>query len=129
MVSKEDQPVAAILTLSFKESVVYKYGCSDPRFNNLGGTVFLLWRAIQEAKASGAREFDLGRSEWKNSGLVAFKDHWNATQSELTYYRYPPLLPADPGDGWKMQLAKRVIPRIPDRLLTLTGSAMYRHYG
>ena len=129
VVSKEDQPVAGILTLSFKNSVVYKYGCSDPRFNSLGGTVFLLWKAIQDAKASGASELDLGRSSCENSGLITFKDHWNATRSRLIYYRNPPVLPEGLGDGWKMQLAKRVMPHLPDRLLTLTGSLMYKHCG
>jgi len=43
--------------------VYYKYGCSDQKFNNLGGTPFLLWKTIAEAKSKGATEFDLGRSE------------------------------------------------------------------
>src|SRR5271157_227408 len=35
----------------------------------------LFWKAIQEGKERGAREFDLGRSEIDNPGLVAFKNH------------------------------------------------------
>ena len=49
-----DTPVASILTISDgKKKMVYKYGCSDRRFNNLGGTPLLFWRAIQDAKAAG----------------------------------------------------------------------------
>ena len=57
---KDRQPVASILTLRHKDTLVYKYGCSDERFNNLGGTQLLFWRAIQEAKRDGLRVFDLG---------------------------------------------------------------------
>ena len=86
-------------------------------------------KAIKEAKASGATDFDLGRSDWTNPGLITFKDHWNATRSTLTYYRHPQLLPEGSAKDWKTEFAKRVVPHLPDRLLTLTGSAMYRHYG
>src|SRR2546421_2663649 len=50
LASKNDRPIAGIMTLSFKRSVVYKYGCSDARYNSLGGMQFLLWNAMQDAK-------------------------------------------------------------------------------
>ena len=78
--SKDDRLIASVLTLSFKGSLVYKYGCSDPRLRNLGGTHLLLWRAIHEAKRSGRHEFDLGRSDLDTPGLVTFKDRWGATR-------------------------------------------------
>ena len=34
--SKDDTPIASIITLSFKGVVTYKYGCSDASFNPLG---------------------------------------------------------------------------------------------
>ncbi len=63
VVSKGDVAVASILTLSHKKSIVYKYGCSDPAYNNMGGTVLLLWKTIEEAKAAGMQQLDLGRSD------------------------------------------------------------------
>ena len=69
-------PVAAILTLSFKDTVTYKYGCSDERFNRLGGTPFLFWKTIQEAKAEGMSQLDLGRSDLHNEGSMASKCGW-----------------------------------------------------
>src|SRR3989441_5506420 len=89
MASKDGRPIASVLTLSFKDVLVYKYGCSDERFHNLGGMPLLLWNAIQEGKRNGAREFDMGRSDTDNPGLIAFKEHWGATRSQLTYWRYP----------------------------------------
>jgi hypothetical protein len=35
VLSKHDQPIASILTLSYKSTLVYKYGCSDARFHNV----------------------------------------------------------------------------------------------
>ncbi len=72
--SKAGQPVAGILTLRHRKSVVYKYGGSDTRFNNLGGTAMLLWQAIKDAKQAGTEVLDLGRSDLDNPGLIAFKE-------------------------------------------------------
>ncbi|MEO7145078.1 MAG: GNAT family N-acetyltransferase, partial [Bryobacteraceae bacterium] len=72
---KDTVPVASILTLSHNKRMVYKYGCSDDRFHNLGAMPLLFWHAIQEGKSIGAEEFDLGRSDLDNAGLSAFKDH------------------------------------------------------
>src|SRR6185295_6932313 len=41
--SKDGHPIASIMTLRFKTSLVYKYGCSDRRVSNLGGMQLLLW--------------------------------------------------------------------------------------
>ena len=59
VVSKESHPIASILTLSHKQSLIYKYGCSDPNFNNLGGTPLLFWNPITEAKNNQFAELDL----------------------------------------------------------------------
>src|SRR3984957_11100430 len=85
---KDGQPIASILTFSYKNKLMYKYGCSDERCHNLGGMQLLLWRAIQEAKNKTHPEFNLGRCEWDNVGLRMFKDRWGATRSPLTYWRY-----------------------------------------
>lgn len=45
--------------------------------------------AMEGGKTNTAREFDLGRPEFDNAGLITFKDRWGATRSPLTYWRYP----------------------------------------
>jgi hypothetical protein len=84
---KDNRPVAAIMTLSFKDTITYKYGRLDERFNHLGGAWFLFWKTIQEAKAEGMIQLDLGRSELDNTGLVKFKDRLGADRINLQYYR------------------------------------------
>jgi Acetyltransferase (GNAT) domain len=120
-------PIASILTLRFKHTLVYKYGCSDPRFNNLGGMHLLFWKAIEEAKAAGLEVFDLGRSDWDNQGLVAFKDRWGAKRSTLQYWVSSRAPATVTSSGWKVRVARQMIGHMPDALLPLVGSLVYRH--
>jgi len=127
--SKDGQPIAGILTLQHKGTLVYKYGCSDARFHKMGGMAMLFWKAIQEAKRAGLDEFDLGRSDCDNPGLVAFKDHWGTTRSMLTYLRYPAQRSGSERERERMHLAKRVFSHVPDGVLAMTGRLLYRHMG
>lgn len=125
--SKNEQPVASILTLRFKDCLVYKYGCSDSRFHNLGGMVLLFWRAIQEAKQTGALYFDMGRSDCDNTGLLTFKEHWGSTRSPLSYWAYPGDPSKSAAAAWQMRIAKQIFAKAPDGLLTAAGKLLYRH--
>jgi hypothetical protein len=125
--SKGGHPVASIVTLRYKEVLVYKYGCSDARFRQCGGMQALFWQAIQEAKVEGLREFDLGRSDCDNAGLVAFKDRWGSSRSALTYWRYPAPAVENPWPGRTMRVAKQVLAHMPDGFLTKVGRLLYKH--
>ena len=127
--SKDGHPVAGMLTLSHGKRVVYKYGGSDAGLNSLGGMALLFWKTIQEAKQAGAEEFDLGRSDCDNLGLVAFKEHWAADRSTLTYWRCPVAARPASTDGWRIRFAKQIFARLPDGVLTLAGKLLYRHIG
>lgn len=124
-----DAPAAAIFTLRFKSSVVYKYGCYDERFKHLGVMPLLLWRAIENAKAKGATEFDLGRSDESNAGLVAFKSKWAKDPSRLVYWRYPAVPLPSSREDWKVKGAQLLFARSPGSVLTAAGRMLYRHIG
>jgi len=126
---KEGTPIAAIVTLSHRSTIVYKYGCSDARFHNLGGMPFLFWRLIEESKALGVRDIDFGRSDLENESLITFKDRFGAKKRTLTYYRHVgkkvhELL--DRRDSW---VFRRVVSILPDVLLSATGRILYKHTG
>lgn len=129
VVSKDRQPVAGILTLSYKDTVVYKYGGSNVSFNNLGGMHCLLWKTIQDAKSSGCLVLDLGRSDRDNRGLLVFKDRWGASRSTLSYWRYPACLSQTSRESWTMNLTKQIFARLPDSALATAGKLLYRHIG
>jgi hypothetical protein len=127
--SKDGRPVASIVTMQYKNVLVYKYGCSDSRFNNLGGNSLLFWRAIQDAKRDGVVKYDLGRSELDNPGLVTFKENWGAVSKPLEYYRLPAQQAFQLNSGWRTRVAKSVFSMMPDPLLAATGRLLYRHIG
>jgi hypothetical protein len=127
--SKDGKPIASILTLRFKYTLVYKYGCSDASVHNLGAMPFLFWRAIEDAKRCGFQELDLGRSDSDNSGLITFKDHLGAARSTLIYMRSPALGHSSFDEGYRAQSAKQVFSRMPNVLLNAAGRLLYRHVG
>lgn len=127
---KEKRPLAAILTLRHRDTLVYKYGCSDARFHRLGGMQMLFWQAIGEAKSDGLLRLDLGRSDCENTGLITFKDRLGAARSNLAYMRFPVSPPPATRFGavnWAERTARRALSLMPDRLLCLIGRAVYRH--
>jgi lipid II:glycine glycyltransferase (peptidoglycan interpeptide bridge formation enzyme) len=123
------KPIAAILTLRFRDVVYYKYGCSDRSFNRLGAIPWLLWKAMLAARSKGALQFDMGRTEEGNPGLLKFKNHWNAQPQELIYWNFPTVSGFGQLRGWKLRAAKRVFSFMPGRLLAITGRIIYRHIG
>ncbi|MGE5709373.1 MAG: GNAT family N-acetyltransferase [Nitrospira sp.] len=127
--SKAGRPIAGILTLDHGKKMVYKYGGSDAKYNNLGATPMLFWQAIKEAKEAGMEELDLGRSNLDNIGLTTFKDRWSAARSTLTTWREPAAEASPRIERLKVRCVKEICARLPDNLLALAGRLLYRHIG
>jgi hypothetical protein len=127
--SKDGRPIASIVTLAFKDVLVFKYGCSDERFHNLGAVHLLFWNAMQDGKGNGAREFDLGRCDVDNAGLITFKDRWGATESPLTYWRSHGAPPRPALARWGITLARKILAHAPETILVAAGKTFYRHFG
>jgi lipid II:glycine glycyltransferase (peptidoglycan interpeptide bridge formation enzyme) len=129
---KGKQPIASILTMRHKDTLLYKYGCSVAHFHELGGVHLLLWRSIAEAKQQGLRWIDLGRSDFENTGLTTFKDRWGGARSTLLYSRFAATSKGcfvQAGHDWKKRAAQSVFFRLPDRALTSVGEMIYKHIG
>ena len=126
--------IASILTLRFQQTLMYKYGCSDKRFNRFGSMHLLFWNAIREAKNSGLRCFDLGRTDADQQGLITFKRRWGAAESVLDYSRYGAgtssthLFDLRAGT-WKVKAAKFVVSQLPSSVVARIGQALYGHVG
>ena len=131
---KGEQTIAAIITIRYKDTLTYKYGCCDARFNNLGCMHLLFWNTIRRAKASGLRYLDFGRTDADQEGLITFKNRWGAAQSVLTYSRY-----GIEGNSthlfdlysskWKARTTKYALKHVSAALLPTIGSIVYRHIG
>lgn len=127
--SKAGRPVAGILTLLHKHAQVYKYGCSDAKFNNLGGMQMLLWSAIQDAKKEQCVELDLGRSDLDQQGLITFKDRWGASRTKLAYQVYPRKSLEAARSTSHPLFSKLLFTWMPDTLLAASGRALYKYMG
>ena len=131
---KDGRAVAAMVTIRFKDTLVYKYGCSDTRYNNLGGMPMLFWTSIQEAKAAALKIFDFGRTDAGQAGLIRFKNKWGTSESVLTYTRLSIAGRSThafdlPGSQWKHKVSKRLLTHVPGSLLSAVGRVLYKHIG
>jgi len=126
---KDGKAVAAILTLSHRNSVVYKYGCSDERFHHLGTMPFLFWKLIEESKAAGFEQVDFGRTDLDNQGLIEFKDRLGATRRQITYLRYEKSPRKHGVVATYLPSMRHVFSVLPDPLSSLAGRVLYRHIG
>jgi lipid II:glycine glycyltransferase (peptidoglycan interpeptide bridge formation enzyme) len=131
---KDRQPIAAILTLRYRDVLTYKYGCSDPQFHHLGGMHLLLWTAIEEAKKHGMSWLDLGRSDCDDHGLITFKERWGAKCALLTYLRWSPTeLPrkayVTSASDSKLRTVRTLMQYLPDPVLRVAGTLFYKHAG
>jgi hypothetical protein len=94
----------------------------------------LLWKSIQEAKQDGLRLFDLGRSDWGNSGLLTFKDRWGASRSTLEYSRIGRAISSSVAHSshqtnWRERVVRSIFRHAPDRVFSSLGTLFYRHIG
>jgi len=121
--------IAAMLTLQHRSCIVYKYGCSDEKFHQLGGMPFLFWRLIKESKASGVERIDLGRSDLDTPGLIAFKDRFGGIRRPLTYYRYAQSSSLSVVGRTGKRAMKQLFSVLPRDVLPIVGKLLYRHMG
>jgi hypothetical protein len=127
--SKDGRPVASILTLQHKNTMTYKYGGSARDFNKLGGMQLLLWKAISEARMSRLLEFDMGRSDWGNEGLVNFKRRWGTAEATLQYIRYDRRRPSVAGSILTSRFAKGLVAYLHESVVGSLAKHLYRHLG
>ena len=134
VVLKQERPIAAMITIRYKNTLTYKYGCSDADFNHLGPMHLLFWNAIQEAKCAGLRWLDFGRTNADQEGLITFKNRWGATQSVLTYSRYGVAKKSTHlcdlhSSKRKTWAAKCALKLVSPSILPYVGEVFYKHLG
>lgn len=84
VITHREQPVAAVMSLYFRDEVHPYYGGSVQRGRDLAANDFMYWSVMQRAVERGARLFDYGRSK-QDSGSYHFKKHWGFEPRPLPY--------------------------------------------
>jgi hypothetical protein len=119
-------PIASALFLAADGWVTYKFSAADRGYGNLGATDALLWSAIENAYANGARTFDFGRTEPGNEGLRTFKLGWGSHEHPLRYTVFAPAPPSGKLQG-AQELLKPVIRHSPMVVAKAIGGLAYRY--
>ena len=80
--------IAANVYFKFGNEVIYKYGASDKKFQQLRANNLVMWEAIEWSADQGFKKLCFGRTEPENKGLIQFKVGWGAKAYKIYYYRY-----------------------------------------
>jgi len=129
LASSNGRPLAALLTLRYKDTVYCNNGCSDPRFGDQKALPWLLWRTILAAKTAGAKEIEFGETAHEVGNLLTFANPWVLEKKRRMYWKYPEGSSLDSGASWKMKMAKKIYAHLPHKLQTFTGGMLYKHIG
>lgn len=125
----EGECIAAAVILNWRDTVTYKYSASDRSRLRVHPNHLIVESGIRWAFDNGYREFDMGRSDLDNGGLVRFKSLWGATETRLVYHN----LPAQPASISENQMLagalQSVIQRSPPWVCRATGELLYRYFG
>ena len=129
--ARQDQTVVAgLICLHFGNNAIYKYGASDAAYKHLSANNLVLWEAIKSCAREGLCSFSLGKTDLDNEGLLAFKNGWGGSRTELKYYRYDF---ARKGficeKGRDLEVFNKLFRKLPVEVLKLIGSFAYRHIG
>jgi FemAB-related protein (PEP-CTERM system-associated) len=78
------QPVAAVLSFLFRETIMPYYAGSRREYFRQAPNDFMYWELMRRARRCGLRQFDFGRSK-KGAGAYDFKRHWGFDAEPLRY--------------------------------------------
>lgn len=130
----QNRMIAANVYLHFRGGAIYKYGASDPAYQNLRGSHLVMWAAMGRLADQGCTSLCLGRTDLNQGGLIRFKNGWGATSETLRYFRFPlhgknPARPVENEDKNKGRLRLAIMQHLPLPILRLAGRILYRHVG
>lgn len=125
--------IAGGLFLKLNKTIYYKYNASDQAWlSEKRPNHLLTWHAIEKACREDYRYFDFGRTDAGNGGLIRYKEMWGAKPSDLPYYFYPKATGFNCEKGIRglcLDNAKKIWQKLPDRLIDLISSRIFRHLG
>ena len=127
-ITKDDVPVATVMSYYYKNEVIPYYGGSRSQARSLMANDFMYWELMRRASERGLKVFDYGRSR-KGTGSYRFKRHWGFEPEPLHYqYRLirqselPNVSPSNP----KYEMAISIWRKLPVRLTQLLGPLLAR---
>ncbi len=130
LLSHEGRFVAGDVIFLFGDKAIYKFGGLDIRYQHLNASYIVMWEAIRWLSQNGYNQLCFGRTDIDDVGLNQFKKGWGTKTQELNYYTV--------GEGTASLITNRnklknigqmLFSRMPDPVLKISGSLLYRHFG
>lgn len=122
--------IAGTVYFHFGPKVLYKYGASDKRYQQLRANNLVMWEAIRHFLQKGYKSLCFGRTEPGNRGLLQFKQGWGAGEHAIKYYKYDLKQNSFVKETSKLQsFHSRIFANMPTPFLKLAGRLLYRHIG
>jgi CelD/BcsL family acetyltransferase involved in cellulose biosynthesis len=128
LVQDGGRPVAAAVFLSFKGTLTYKYGASDPAALDKRPNNLLFMDAVRWGCHAGMDVLDFGRTDLGHESLREFKLSWGADERPLEYHCLSDGVPM-PREAPLADRAAPVLRRAPIAVNRLLGELLYRHFG
>lgn len=121
------------LYLLWKDTCYYKFSASEASALAWQPNNLLMWRGMLEARERGCRWLDLGRSNAKQEGLIAFKRGFGAQQADLHALTYQTgredSLPQQELRGLLQSLTRILVQdQVPDDVTEQAGAMLYRFF-
>lgn len=126
----QGRPIASAIFFHLGPQALYKFGASDPDFQEFRANNLLMWEAIKWCVAQGKKTLDFGRTSIGGDGLRRYKLGWGTEERQIRYYRYDFrksdfVKAKDESVGWHNQLF-RALPVPCSRAI---GALLYKHTG
>jgi len=128
IVEASGAPVAAAVFLAWNETVIYKFGASDPAAWPMRPNHLLFWHAIRAACEHGYRWLDFGRTDVGHNGLRNFKLSWGAVEEPIAYGTLGTSPAAAPAGGIGGRMLGQAIRRGPLLVCRMAGESLYRYF-
>ena len=123
--------LGAVLALKAQGVFHLEFAAATSEAKHLGVMQLLYWRALQLAISEGWSEFSFGRTAAENTGLIAYKRHWDTVEEDLPVYIW-----SNTGEGrttksipTRKPLLNRILRATPQPLSKLFGTFVYGHWG
>jgi hypothetical protein len=125
---KGPEPLSAAIFCGLRNTLVYKYGASDPAGLALFPNYLMFWTTIAYARQRGFSRLDFGKTAFADAGLRTFKVGWNAAESDLPYSYFPRRPSGRAMDLLYRSVVRPVVRHSPPVVCRLAGEVLYRRF-
>lgn len=129
---KNDIPIAGIILLLYKETVLDGYAASLPPYKHLRASDLLVWESLEWATKAGYRLFDFGADSSRQERLLAFKRKWHGTHKTMHHYYLfngkGKIDSMDSSEG-KYLMPRKLLRSLPLPLFSWVSDRIVAHFG